>query len=180
MYLEIIKRIQTIPNIYTSYRPKIWSSWGWPSICLCSFAKKACHIWQAPFRFPWESISPVSQLNPRLSILDTISFVVGSYPHEKYPRYPNEKYQHTIIPMENIPRSIPMVMSLVLLLPWKTHQHRQDWTPPNCSFSECPYPQTLPEGYVRDAAGVQLKWREDSFTGAERWEWGNGIIVHSS
>ena len=30
----------------------------------------------------------------------------------------------------------------------------EEWTPPNCSFSECPYPQNLPEGYTRDAAGA--------------------------
>eukprot|EP00435_Cladocopium_sp_Y103_P040550 s2454_g11.t1 len=37
---------------------------------------------------------------------------------------------------------------------WGKHSEIADWTPPNCSFSECPYPQTLPEGYVRDAAGT--------------------------
>ena len=29
----------------------------------------------------------------------------------------------------------------------------QEWTPPSCSFSDCPYPAELPEGYARDPQG---------------------------
>ena len=29
-----------------------------------------------------------------------------------------------------------------------------EWTPPTCAFSECGFPEPLPQGYVRDGAGT--------------------------
>ena len=141
MYLGIIKRIQAIPNIYTSYRPNIWSSWGWPSICLW-FCKEGLPYLAGPVQVSMGVHLSSVPVEPPLSILDTISFVVGCYPHEKYPRYPDEKYPHEKYQSPYVMKNIPVIRMK------NTNILSSQWKIPTYYHPNGKYPTFYPNGNV--------------------------------